>query len=517
MATRLSSGSPSWSLLGCVVVLCVLLSAAVGGVAAAHLDPRFEASVPEPVLQPGTTADVTILLGNDARDPEDSVRTARDLRVEVRSAGPVEVRSGPRFVDRLADGERVPVTVSVRVPADAAAGTYDLPVRVGYVLDDDRKTARLRVPVRVDERARLRIVASDSQVTAGDDGTSTVTVENVGSATAREARLELTSTDPDLTLGGGPVAARSLGTLGPGERRTVVFRIESSETVTDESYAFDAAATYENADGAVVSEALGTVAVTPSSGPAFALRDLSATLRVGEEGVIAAHVVNTGGTPARDAVVLVETSARGVTLTESVVPLGTLDPGEGVDVSIPATVDPDGDGGERAVTLTVEYLTDDGDVRRGDPLRSSLTVAPERDRFRVEPRSARVAVDDSGRLALAVTNVGDEALTDVDARLTLGPPLTSGSPESFVPRIEPGETVTVAFHVEASEDAVATTVAVRLNLSAETESGRTVRQTGPVAVEVFEPTGPETETSVLAAGVVVVLLALLTGWWWLRQ
>ena len=117
-----------------------------------------------------------------------------------------------------------------------------------------------------------------------------------------------------------------------------------------------------------------------------------------------------------------------------------------------------------------------------------------------------------------MTNVGDETLEDVEGRLTVGPPFTSEAPESFVASLGPGETANLSFELTVSEDAVASTHAVAVNLTAETGADETVR-TGPTLLPVTvaeEPPGTG-QTGTLAAGVVVVVVLLGVGYWWLRR
>jgi len=519
-----------------VVLLLVCSLTLMPAVVAAQEDPRFEAVVAEQVIDPGFQGTLDLTLRNDAADVEDWARTAREVRVSVEGDGPIAVRSGPRLLGRLGDGEDQSFGVRVAVPEDAPAGTYDLTLVVTYVVGDDRERQRVPATVRIDERARLRIVESDADLTAGEAGTVSVTVANDGSAPARDVRLRLESGSahvvPDAAGAGtapavgaatapaatGGTATRFAGTLAPGERRTVRYATTTAAGAPTGSYGLDVTAAYENVDGRQATQRVGGFAVTPRPQPSFVLRNLSGRLRVGEEGTLDGAIRTAGDRRVRGAVVRLSTDATGVTLRERTVPLGALPAEGGATFSVPAVVAPAADPGPRGFTATVEYVDGDGDVRESDPLRFVRRIAPERDRLRVAPVNATVAPDGRTRLVLQVTNVGDVPLSDVRARLAAAPPFSSDAPRAYAGRLAPDETARLAFDLAAAEDAVEGTASVGVNLTAEMPSSTTLRS-GPrtVPVTIAEPTGPDSQLSTLVAGLVVVLALLGAGWWWLRR
>ena len=129
-----------------------------------------------------------------------------------------------------------------------------------------------------------------------------------------------------------------------------------------------------------------------------------------------------------------------------------------------------------------------------------------------------IAPDAETRQAIEIENLGETPLYDVTAAIRPTPPFTSGSPTGYVSQLDPGETTTIAVHLETSGDAVLGTRSLPVNVTAEDGDGNRIA-TGPqgVEIEVATPAGQTDDITLFAVGVVVVVLILAAGWWWLRQ
>ena len=615
--------------------------------------PTVEVTLPANDVVAGEVISIEVQVSNDAELSSASttspalnelVTTADGVRLELRSGGtPITVRTGERAVGSIPDGTTRMVPFEVAVDGDAEPGRYNLPFELTYshvrsvsesngAVDEQSVTVDGYLRVRIEERARLAVVNASTDVHVGGTGTATVTVENVGSAPAREARLALRSPNADLGFGGAAEASRFLGRVDPGERRTVGYTVAASENARPAEYTAEATGTFEDDLGRTVTTdplpvglapregrrfvvvstesettvggsgavtvrlrnagaepvtdvsvslrsptpALGVdgglsasryverwesgeeralafdVAANVTAAPrshafegsiafdtpqgvrsrvgsltvpvriqpelAFATGGVESDLRVGREGALRGTVRNRGNRTARNAVVLVESASPNVRFDESTHPIGDLEPGAGgnftFDARVPASAEP----GPRAFTLRVRYEDEAGDQRVSDGLDLREPIGPEPDTLELRPVNATVRVDSNNRLIVEATNTGEETLEDVEARLAVDPPFTSESPSSFVEELESGETTRIAFELTVSEDAVASTHGIAVNVTAETGSGETVR-TGPTLLPVTvaeEPPGTG-QVGTLVAGVVVVAVLLGAGYWWLRR
>ncbi|MFC7248335.1 COG1361 S-layer family protein [Halomicroarcula sp. GCM10025324] len=498
--------------LALLLVVCLLVVQPLV-VAGATRDPNFRASVPEPTLFPGSEQTVVIELVNDPDNVDNEAITARQVTVEARAGEtPFTILSGPRFLDRMVDSERVSVPVRLVVPADTEPGTYEIPLTVDYVFGDgnDEESDTVRATVRVADQPRLRIVDTESDVSVGERGTVSVTVENVGSATASDARLALSAAGTDLSFSGRETASRFLGRLARDDRATVTYTLSADDDARSEQYALTATAAYTDQNGFDVTRDLGAVGVTPQPELQFAIGDVEADLHTGVESTVNGTLTNLGNRTARNVVVTLSSPSTSLRLLEPSVPVGDLEPGETRSFAFPVAVSAAADGGPRPVTVGVEYRldADTADQRRQRDVQVLSVPVADDDLLSLSAVNATYTPGTEGNLRVRVQNVGDRPLHDVEPRLGASPPFASEVPQAFVESLGPGESATVAFDLSVSPDAVSNTHALPVNVTARTEANRAVR-TGPLTVPVtvvdrdlFSVTGvnttvaPDSETQI---------------------
>ncbi|MEA5386133.1 hypothetical protein VB779_02780 [Haloarculaceae archaeon H-GB11] len=502
-----------------VALIVVSLFGTPMAVSGRLVDPHFEATVPEPTLTPGETQNVTIQVRNVADEADDTTRRAKRVVGYVNAGDSnLTVDSGPRLLGTVDNDEVKAVTVTVTVPENVSAGTYRLPITLDYVVEETDHIDRVMATVRVDPRPRLRIVDVRSDVQVGDRGTASIVVENVGERTATGGKLRLVSNDDTLSVGGETAASRYLGPLAPGQRKTRTYVVSASNAARPQRYALNVTATYENQDGVLVRQRVGTARVIPVRNQTFDARTTNTSLRVGEDGVVRVGVTNTGPKPIRDATVLLETPSESVELEERAVRVGNLTVGADASASFPATVASSAEPGPRQFAATVRYRTANGTKRVSDDLYLNGTVAPSRDRVRLDPVATTVGIDTDARITVDIENVWNRRLTAVTATAAASPPFESESPQAFVDELPVGESETIAFGLTVSEDAVPTTTSIPVNVSAETPDGERVSLgTHYVPVTVTEDTATQSAMVTLALGSIIVLVILGIGAWWLRR
>jgi hypothetical protein len=467
-------------------------------------------------VAPGGVGTLSLTVENVGTEAATGTAVALESLDSGLTLGPTAAAS--RFVGDWEPGERRTLTYAVGA-ADTVART-DYPFRVTTTFDDDRGVRRtdrssvVGVEPRTDRRFVVTNVSGDA--VAGGSGTVAVTLRNDGAA-ADEATLSLQS-DGALAVDGAAATSRFLGDWSADAERTVRVGVTAPPGTEGGTYTLEAAVEYRTGAGVTAATQPATVGVGVADAQSFSLRDVDASLAVGEQGTLAGTVVNEGPGPVRNAVVAVGSRSPNVRLTETTYAVGDIAAGESADFALDAAVAPTAEAGPRPFDVTVRYEAASGDTRQSDPLALSSAVAPRRDRLAFEAVNATYGIDTSNRLAVRVTNVGDERLEDVQLRLAAAPPFTSESPTAFVPALAPGETTTLGFELTVSEDAVESTHAVALNATAETADGTPVR-TGSslVPVTIAEPEGPGGDVALVVAGAVFVAVVLGAGWWWLRR
>lgn len=599
--------------------------------AAATVDPRFEAYATTSVVTPGATADLTVQLVNDAEDPEDVARTAREVQVRMRPGStPFVIDTGTILLGDMADAETREVGFRIAVPRNVTPGEYRVPIEVRFVVFEQTRDRTVFLPVDVESVARFEAVETESTAAIGDSGTLSLTLRNVGGEAASEARVVVRSTDSELTF--GERVDRSEGFVGrwpANETRTIEFKLAFGDAAIDRNYSvrtdvvfldagdrertdsltvgvrprprqsfgvtdlrttapiggsgalsfdivntgpeplYDATVTvrvddpdlgftggatastlyvgrwdpdevahfssilnvderasrrdypitvvveYEDAEGAERRPQTLQRAVRPAAVGTFTLEDVASDLSVGSTGSIAARVVNTGGAPVTDAVVVLQTESTNLEPTVAEHPIGDLGPGEAARVRYTVDVPDTAVAGDRRVSFVVRYENEAGATVRSGAIGLTVPVRERDPVFAVAPIRAEFPVDWAGTVEFDLTNTRDDRLRDVAATMTVNEPLESDDNTAFVPSLAPGETTRIAFHLDITNDAIPRTHQLTLDFSYRDSAG-TIRESGPyrVGIEVLPEEGP----GVPVLPLLVVIAAVGAGvYWWRRR
>jgi hypothetical protein len=512
--------SPHRSLL--LVALVVFATVAATGIVAGQSSsgtvigrPDVEVYTSTSEVEPGTEVDLNLVVSNDGRlsrggpaQYEDRVTTARGVALEVETGdSPFEINTGRVAVGDAPRGTTAVDPISITVPENVAPGRYRIPVTLSYSYtvsveydavgspeynDLTREETRY-VTLRVRDQAQFDVVETATTTQIGDTGTVSVTLANEGTRTARDARVVLSSGTDELTFGSG--SARSTGYVGvwePGATATVEYTVAFDDDAAFRNYSLSATVEYEDTDGiARTSEPLA-VGVRPEPEQTFALRDVTSTLRVGEEGRFAGTVVNRGPDVAGQPVVVFESSNPNVNVESTEYALDTLDPGAAGRFEFDVAISDAASATTQQFNVSVRYRNERDDVRRSDTLNERVTLAPERDRFSVAAINRTVVAGGTTTLELRVTNEGDEPLRDVEAKAFVQSPLGSDDDEGLVSALDPGESATFVVGLSASGSALEKTYPVSIDFQYElpdgdTEVSKTYRV--PVSVERQERGG----------------------------
>ncbi|WP_424018355.1 hypothetical protein ACOZ4N_02540 [Halorientalis pallida] len=364
-------------------------------------------------------------------------------------------------------GEDEDFELPVRVPDGAEPGDVQVQFVVDYLNGegDPRESPVLRGAAEVDEEEpNFDLEAVESDVQVGEEGTVTVTLSNEVGEDLTDARVSLTARSDALLVGGGTNASRFVGAWADGDNESVTVDVTAANDSAVAAYPLTVRVAYtvDGDDGR--SDPIRT-SVEPDAEQAFAVRNVTATLRVGEGGTVQGRVENTGSRNVSNAALVVATGDEAITADRPSVPLGDLTVDESAAFTYPFEVAEDAEPGPRQLRVAVEYETDAGDRRRSDRDTVTVAVSAERDGFAVVDTTVETQVGDTGTLALTVTNRRNESVTD--ARVALrsnSAELTVGGADNstrFVGGWDPGENRTVEYEVRAANDSAVQAYAVR--------------------------------------------------------
>ncbi|MFB6103307.1 MAG: COG1361 S-layer family protein [Haloplanus sp.] len=530
------------TLAGALAALC-LLSAVVAPVVGAGGQvigsPEIELFSPDNEVTPGEEVSLPVYLSNSGElrraGPEEYVNrvtTARGLTFSVMDgSAPVEVNTGRYPVGSVPEGTAGPFPVSLTVAEDAKPGTYRIPVRVQYTYTimvdystsppefvDSVYNQRHYLTVVVRDVPRFEVVNVTSSVGVGGRGNLSLAVENVGTAPARDATLQLDSPSDEILLGTRSTGSRAFTeTWEPGETRTFDFAARTTDDAIVREYPLTARISYRDPDGIQRTSRELTTGLTPRPEQTFAVTNLSSTLYVGEPGTIRGAITNTGPRTVANAALVYTSSTPNIVPDDREVALGRLEPGERRAFAFEVDVSDRAMATAQQLNLTVRYRDEQGNRQVSEPLEPSITLASEREWLSVMPGEATFTIDSDNRMTVRVRNTERVPLRNVVARLSVDDPFTTESRVAYVTTLSPEETATLAFEITVSEDAVPAQSAVRLNVTADRPDGETILlDTYEVPVTVVAERGPS-NTTILGAGVFVALALLAGGWWWLRR
>lgn len=510
-------------------LVCLLVGVvAASGIAAAAPAPNLTAALADDTVAPGQETDLTVVVSN-APDVSASgytaaelsqATTARNVRVTMEDDNaPIDVKSGTQVLrangqSQLTEGAALPTSFHVAVDRNAEPGTYTVPVEVTYIYsiydggvrDDKKVTETLDVTLEVKDEPRFEVVDTSTNASVGDTGTTRLTLQNVGSEPADDARVTVSPQGSQFVVGGGSPVTAYVGSWAVDQNRTVTVSSSVAADADAQNYTLDAQVTYANENGNTERSDSLLAAVRPLPEQTFELGDVESTLRAGEDGTLNATVTNTGPTAVANAVVTLSSTSANVVPGRSEYAVGSVAAGESVPVSFPVDVTDSAEAGPRQLDLGVRYRNDAGDARQSDDLPATVDIAPERDRFVVEPVDDALAAGSGDTVTFRLTNNGDTAVTNVNAKVYADDPISTSDDQAFVSRLEAGETTNVSFSLSASGSALEKTYPVSMDFQYDTGGETKLSNYYQVPLSVTAPEGGSGPPIALIGGVVLVVV-----------
>jgi len=387
-------------------------------------------------------------------------RELTDASLTVRSSGTAVTFGGAPstevFVGDWAPGEVKQVTLTAAIAPGASRRSYALSIAPTYT-NEAGETVRsepLSAGVVPASEQTFSVVRRSTRVPVGDSGNVTLGIRNTGGRDLTDASVTLQSSNAAFTFGGTPTARTYVGQWAAGEVKTITVGARVAAGAERRQYAADVAVDYTFGDNREGRSSLVT-GFTPAAPQEFSITGATVDVRVGAEGNLTGTLVNDGPGRVENAVLVLRSSSRTLSVGETEVAVDDLAPGERTRFAFELEASEEAAAGPRQFTLRLNYDDADGTSRQSDPLYVRGPVAPARDVFAVESVDARFAPGESGTLTLRVTNTGGRTVRDVSAKLFADDPLSTDDDEAFLAELPPGESTTVAFSVSVAGSALA--------------------------------------------------------------
>ncbi|XVH31095.1 COG1361 S-layer family protein [Haloferacaceae archaeon DSL9] len=519
-----------------VLGIVALVAASIPVLADVQGEPSLSATLSDDQLTAGNETRLEFTIQNrgeidETDDPSlhEEVTTARGVTASLDSGdAPLEVRSGTSAVGTIRNGEAVRVPFRVVVDDDADPGTYEVEIELEYRYtssaspdgsdyEEETETVTRDVEVTIEEQPRFAVEDVSSDVPVGDSGPVTVELTNTGDADATDASVVIASNNAGVTIAGGEESSAFVGDWEAGESREVTFDARAGEDVNTETYRFTAAVEYTDADGQDARSRDRSFGVPVLAEQTFATENVTADLRVGEEGTLRGTLVNTGETTAENVLLRFETENPNVNVIEPEYGVGTLEAGERAEFAFEPEISDGARAGPRQFSLEADYRTSEGTRRVADPLDLTVPVEQKRSEFAVDGVETTFQVGDDGRLVLDVTNNRNVTLEDISAKLFVESPLSVSDDEAFVSSLEPGETEQLVFGVGVGDGALEKTYPVQIDFQYEDATGTTrlsEQYSVPVAVS---GEGGSRLLSFVVGGLIIGGVAVAGGYVYRRQ
>lgn len=463
-----------------IVVVAVVIGMIAAPVAAKSVDPRFEAYVPDPLVEPGREATITVQLLNDAKDVDDTVKTAKQVRVTMRSGGsPISIESGTRLIGELADGTPREIQFRITVPRDAEPGTYRLPIDLEYEFEDESETSTVKVPITVESVARFSVVSAETSASIGDTGTLTLTMENVGGETAYDTTVLVESTDAALTFGAGsPTSEGFVGRWAPGETRQVSFKLGFDETAIRRNYSVRTTVQFEDEAGQARTDSVAA-GIEPLPRQSFEVVEVTSAAPIGGAGQLELAIRNTGPDPVYDSTVTVSSADADIAFAEGAPEsqsyTGEWAPGEVKRLSYRLRVSDQAVQRDYSVSATINYEDQAGNERRPRTVLTAITPLPEQT-FEVRDISESLSVGSTGSVEAVLVNTGESSVREVVVVLQVeGTDLSPRAIEYPVGDLAAGESAPVSFTLDVPDAAVPGARRLGFQVRYENDAGDTLQ------------------------------------------
>lgn len=379
--------------------------------------------------------------------------------------------------------------------------------------------------VRADGNPNIDVYAAENTFTPGQSEPLVLQISNDGELrrgqeTDRElvttARSVVVDVDAEETPLEVTSRQRSLGTVNENEPRETQFNVDVPNSAEPGTYTVDVEVSYSYTNRVRQTEGIidqnqrsrtvtRTVDIEITDDARFRVDNVESTLRVGEEGEIRGELTNVGGEDATNAKLGFTPASENIFALETDVAVGNIDAGDAAEFTIPVEVGSEARAVDKRFDLPVTYRDSNG-IRAEDPDPAfTAPISEKRNEFLIEPVDRNITAGTSTELDVELTNNRDERVTDIEAKLFADDPLDSDDDEGFVESLDPGESTTVSFELNAESGATAKTHPVSVDFRYDDARQRSqLSDSYRMAIDVTEGEDDGLPLGIIAIGLVVL-------------
>jgi hypothetical protein len=334
-------------------------------------------------FSPGDDVQLTVVIQNTGLNEfkfvqsgivnrDDLPNTAKFLTVSlIPGNAPLVIKSDPQMLGDLKGSTNVNAVFTTKINADAAAGTYLLPLTLNYTylyqaeqygVDTIKYTYKtvnesVTLPVKIKSDVSIAVLsATPEHLNVGTEGYIAMKIRNTGSEDGAKAIVKITRS------GNSPIIPTDssvyIGDFPSGSTADCRYKVAVSGNAERQTYPVDVMVVYQNAEGDFVTSRSDTVGIAVGGKVDFTITSPPPAMNPGNKKVISVEYTNTGDTPVYSAQARIS-AVDPFTSNDDTAFVGDLKPGEAKTVSFIMSVD-------RAATIKEYGL--DSEIRYRDAL-----------------------------------------------------------------------------------------------------------------------------------------------------
>jgi hypothetical protein len=321
-------------------------------------------------------------------DIADAPTTAKFVTVAMEPGdAPIVIKSDPQMVGDIGSQSQTTATFSAKVNADAAGGTYQIPLNISYTqysridqfgLDTLRYyylpyNVTITVPLYIKPEVIPEVVsATSNQLVAGAEGYVNLTIKNVGSLDGSKATVQLiqdtvspvSPVDTSVYVGDFPAS----GTV------SCQYKVAVASDAINKTYPIDVVVVYQNDEGDFVNSTAQTVGLDVGSKVDFAILSPPIQMSPGSRQTIQVEYQNTGDSTIKSAEARISV-VDPFTSSSDIAYLGDLAPGQTAVAMYQISVASDATIKEYGLDSEIRYNDAIDDTYVSDPMKVTIDVA----------------------------------------------------------------------------------------------------------------------------------------------
>jgi hypothetical protein len=347
--------------------------------------PGDQVQIPVIIENHGLNLDESV--GPDIFAPADLPNTAKSVTVTLASgAVPLVVKSDPQYIGDLPGQGQATALFTVKINANAPAGTYSLPLAINYTYLSSfdqygadtmeytyqTNTITLNLPVTIKPVISIDVISAvPDGLNAGTDGYINLTIRNTGSDNGSKAIVKILQNSDSPIV---PVdSSVYVGDFPSGSVVTCQYKVSVSRDADSKSYPVDVEVVYQNPEGDFVTSRDETIGVPVGNKIDFEVVSPPTEMSPGSTKTILVEYKNIGNATVLGAQARIVAS-NPFASTSDISYLGDLGPGQSAVASFNLKVEPGATLKMYGLDSEIRYRTELDDTYISDTMKVPVDV-----------------------------------------------------------------------------------------------------------------------------------------------